>query len=228
MGIKDWIGPAASVAFGTDVGNWADAAFNQPSNKFKKQYKYQKEFAQNAIQWRVADAVAAGLHPLAALGMPVASYSPVSVGESGGSIQAAMSDMGQNITRGMTAMSAPADKLSSQYQALQLENASLQNDKLRSEIAIMNQAGTPPGLPVGIVDGVNTDPRMNERLQPRHGELADWLTAPQTVLEVLRQPGNMADPRLAKQAMDWLWSVLERGGSFNRRSPLSRGGGGGY
>lgn len=142
MGAKDWIGPSVSALFGTSVGNAADQAFNPPSNKFKKQYKYQKEFAQNAIQWRVADAVAAGLHPLAALGMPVASYSPVNVGEdSRGSFQGALSDMGQDIASAAMANAPASSKFEAAYQGLQLENASLQNEKLRAEIMLMSQPG---------------------------------------------------------------------------------------
>lgn len=38
--------------------------------------KYQKQFAQRGIRWRVADAKAAGLHPLAAIGAQASSFSP--------------------------------------------------------------------------------------------------------------------------------------------------------
>lgn len=142
MGFKDFLGPAASIAFGTRVGDTVNSLFNQPSNMAKKNYKRQKEFAQNAIQWRVADAVAAGLHPLAALGMPVSSYSPEIVGgSSGGSLQDSLSAMGQDLTSALTANAPAASKFEAAYQGLQLENASLQNDKLRTEIMLMAQAG---------------------------------------------------------------------------------------
>lgn len=42
-------------------------------------YRQQKEFAQMGIRWRVADAKKAGLHPLAAIGMQGASFSPSSM-----------------------------------------------------------------------------------------------------------------------------------------------------
>lgn len=42
--------------------------------------RMQREFAQNGVQWRAADARAAGIHPLAALGMQGVSSSPVQVG----------------------------------------------------------------------------------------------------------------------------------------------------
>lgn len=41
------------------------------------QLQNQKEFAQNSIQWRVADARKAGLHPLAALGTIGTTYTPM-------------------------------------------------------------------------------------------------------------------------------------------------------
>lgn len=138
MGWKDYLGPAASVAFGTKVGDFVNSAFNQPSGN--KEYKRQKEFAQNAIQWRVADAVAAGLHPLAALGMPVSSYAPEIVGGQP-SLQDTMSSMGQDLTSALTANAPAASKFEAAYQGLQLENASLQNDKLRAEIMLMAQPG---------------------------------------------------------------------------------------
>lgn len=46
------------------------------SSAKKKELAYQREFAQHGIRWRVADAKAAGIHPLAALGSPGAQYQP--------------------------------------------------------------------------------------------------------------------------------------------------------
>lgn len=45
----------------------------------KRQEDFQREFAQMGVRWRVADAKAAGLHPLAALGTSGASATPVPV-----------------------------------------------------------------------------------------------------------------------------------------------------
>ncbi len=47
----------------------------------------QKEFAQNSIQWRVNDAKAAGLHPLAALGSNGTTYTPSAVSSQSNSPQ---------------------------------------------------------------------------------------------------------------------------------------------
>lgn len=66
-------------------------------------YKQAKEFAQNQIQWKVADAKKAGLHPLAALGMsPVMGPSATAVGDFSG-LGAGLDQMGQNISRAIDA-----------------------------------------------------------------------------------------------------------------------------
>lgn len=49
----------------------------------KRNIKYQREFAQNGISWRVADAKRAGIHPLYAMGSPGASFNPVHLGGEG-------------------------------------------------------------------------------------------------------------------------------------------------
>lgn len=71
--------------------NVAQDIYQQRQNQqnFNRQLHEQERFAQNGIQWRVNDAVAAGLHPLFALGSPGASFSPmpIQVGSNGGIAQ---------------------------------------------------------------------------------------------------------------------------------------------
>lgn len=64
----------------------------------------QREFAQHGIRWRVADARAAGLHPLAALGATGASASPA--------FQAFSSRDGQDISGAMERTLARSEQLS--------------------------------------------------------------------------------------------------------------------
>lgn len=104
----------------------------------------QREFAQNGIRWKVADAQAAGLHPLAALGAQTTSFSPVSI--DGGDF----SSVGQDIGRAVAAMKTKderADEVSKKVEGLTLEKASLENDLLRSQIRRLNSTGTGPGMP---------------------------------------------------------------------------------
>lgn len=94
----------------------------------------QKEAAQNQVQWRVADAAKAGIHPLAALGMSPVSMSPVSVGDPGGFI----GDIGQDIERAVTAGSTTtqrAAQVSLDMAEAQLEGARIDNDIKRAELA---------------------------------------------------------------------------------------------
>lgn len=65
-------------------------------------YEHQKEFAQNGIRWKVADAKAAGLHPLAALGASTAQYTPATaIGDSPD--WSFLADAGQSIGRAVDA-----------------------------------------------------------------------------------------------------------------------------
>lgn len=87
-----------------------------------KNYNAQKEFAQNSMQWRVKDARAAGLHPLAALGQMGSSYTPTSVYDNGADVGSAIANAGGAIGQAMGQiglLSAEAD-----LEGKRLENAS--------------------------------------------------------------------------------------------------------
>lgn len=60
----------------------------------------QREFAQKGIRWKVEDARAAGIHPLAALGASTSSFTPVFQGDSLGQ---AIAQSGQDIQRSINA-----------------------------------------------------------------------------------------------------------------------------
>lgn len=126
----------------------------------REQAQLQREFAQQGIQWRVADAKAAGIHPLYALGGGGASYSPsaVSIGTGGGSdIGSDLARMGQGVSRAVAAVSSKEDRADSAYQSqmriMGLERASLENRLLETQIAasqgalMRGQVG--PGIPTG-------------------------------------------------------------------------------
>lgn len=83
-----WAIPAAAQA--------ASALSGQDANRkaANRNIDMQREFAQNGIQWRVADAKAAGIHPLYALGGGGASFSPV---QSVGGLD--LTGMGQDLGR---------------------------------------------------------------------------------------------------------------------------------
>lgn len=125
----------------------------------EKDRELQKEFAQSGIQWRVADAKAAGIHPVYALGGSGASYTPSAISLDGGSSMAsALSSSGQEIGRAINATrSAPqrADAFTEATQKLTLDKMGLENQLLASQIAKMNANPNPP-MPIGqryLVDG---------------------------------------------------------------------------
>lgn len=161
--VKDVAGPLIGAA-GSLLGgkNASDAAAaNNAQN-----YENQKEFAQHGIRWKVADAKAAGLHPLAAIGGAGASFTPSSsvVGDSGlGAAANHLGDAansfidGQNTKR---AQNATATQYERELADLQLERARLQNRYLEAQITtewanVMGQPSNPP-MPTGINPGAKS------------------------------------------------------------------------
>lgn len=110
----------------------------------------QREFAQQGIRWKVADAEAAGLHPLAALGAQVSSYSPVSVGDLA-MPRTSFGEMGQDIGRAITAGQTESERsgtmataISRVAQTFQLEKMNLENEVLKTDIALKRSQLPPP------------------------------------------------------------------------------------
>lgn len=115
--------------------------------------KYQMLFAKKGLRWKINDARKAGVAPLAALGAQGQSFSPSFVGatQAGQGVADAAASMGQGISRAATAL-GDADAQNTEYlrklQQLQLDNMTLQNQALGSQIRLMTQPGTPPAAPV--------------------------------------------------------------------------------
>lgn len=133
--------------FGTGLGIASSVVGGLFGGKSKgpSAYEQSKEFAQNRLQWLVKDAEAAGIHPLAAIGM--GSPSPAFSTDQEPSTVDRISNMGQGIGRAMQAYGSREDRAILQKSAmLDLENKSLQNERLRSEISLMQQPGSPPGF----------------------------------------------------------------------------------
>lgn len=140
MGLFSSIASIAAPIIGGVIGNKGASDVSQQNAA------YQKEFAQHGIRWKVADAKAAGLHPLAALNTNTATFSP--------SFQTG--NMGQNISRAINAAGSALDRQkSAEADALALERASLQNDLLRAQISHVGRASNPP-FPSGSVSGDHT------------------------------------------------------------------------
>lgn len=138
------------------------------SNSAKKtaqmNIKHQREFAQHGVRWKVADAKAAGIHPLYALGASTVPFSPVSgyTGDYG------VSEAGQNIGRAIDAGSTRSERntsFSRTANALTLERMGLQNDILKAELAskaaVIGQAGRAPPKPIANATAPTGDDTSN-------------------------------------------------------------------
>lgn len=128
------------AALGTLAGSVASGLFGRSQQKAN--LKAQKEFAQHGIRWKVEDAKAAGLHPLAALGAQTHSFSPTVVGDN-------FAQAGQEIGRAIDSTRTHSERKDANgvLGKLAIERAGLENDLLRSQIAKNNQAGQPPARP---------------------------------------------------------------------------------
>lgn len=185
----------------------------------------QKEFAQQGIRWKVADAQAAGLHPLAALGSQVSSFSPISVGSSTADIKPAsmqLPDMGQNIDRAINATRTGTEKVdayTAQLQALQLERGSLENTLLKSQILRNTQpsqpnfpssSDTPPNfVPLprpGPPRTMSGDPISDDKIEQKASS-----AFPVKTLRMYGVPVEM--PSWLSSGQDWEDALGEVGGS---------------
>lgn len=121
---------------------------------------FQRQLAEQGIRMRVADAEAAGLHPLAALGASGASggFGPATI--SGGSdyrpsrVGSGLQNMGQEISRAMMAGSTREER---EYKRLQLDNMRTQNEMANLDL-IQRRNSMNLGNPSGsVVDGLGSD-----------------------------------------------------------------------
>lgn len=168
-----------------------------------KNIKLQKQFAKKGIQWKVADSLKAGIHPLYGLGAQTHSFAPVAVG---GGLGGAIADMGQDIGRAIDVGGSTEDRV---LRKLQLERAGLENELLKSQIATQRSAQIGPGMPVvsgstGIADvripgfgTVKGDPNLSkaQALQDEYGEIIEGIGAVNFFNQILKQfpesnPGN--------------------------------------
>lgn len=128
--------------------------------------------ANNSVQMKKADAEKAGISPLYAMGAPTMSFAPAQVGASGTPYNAmaplakGMHDLGQDVSRASSApdttQSKVAGVLTAQQtasNALDLESKSLQNQILKSRLALLTQPGTPPGQPFVVPENSKIEQR---------------------------------------------------------------------
>lgn len=166
----------AAPVIGSVVGGYMQSEAQREANDTNARIAaanqaMQREFAQQGVRWKVADAKAAGVNPLVALGAQTHSYSPVSVGaQPVDGMGRAVSQMGQDISRAMAATSTDGER---QLQALQIQSLQtdiqgkqLDNEIRASQLLKMNspaQIGpsfpTHSGLGGGLISGQGNSSR---------------------------------------------------------------------
>lgn len=105
---------------------------------------FQRMAMKRGIQWRVADAEKAGVHPLFALGANISQPAPTQIGSLGQGIAAA----GQEIGRAVAARGTAGERAALAAQAkLQLQRLGLENELLATQIVKMRSPGTGPAMP---------------------------------------------------------------------------------
>lgn len=175
----------------------------------KENIALQKDFAQQGIRWKVDDAKAAGIHPLAALGTQTTSFSPISVGTP---LADSIGSAGQDISRAVNAQQTPTEDAANTraLNALSLERGALENELLRGRIRAQRAPGNPPGLPGldkfqppqttnSLMSGgerIHTSPDFSDQqaFEDRYGELVGELYGIRSWLNEVARPtvGNWA------------------------------------
>lgn len=183
------------------VSNFASGLLGQKAvdDQARENVKNQVRFAKKGIQWRVQDALKAGVHPLYALGAQTTSFSPISVGSP---LADSIGQMGQDISR---AVSVGGNAVDRKLQALQLERASLENDLLRTQIRNSSAPAVGPAMPIGgqsVIDGQQQDIMLPggvflpgakgissaQSAEDARGEISDFIYGAQTIGDLIRHP----------------------------------------
>lgn len=195
------------------------------ANSASKDRKMQKQFAKKGVQWRAADARAAGIHPLAALGYSGSSYTPVGDGGMG----SAVSQAGQQL--GSAVSAAPKNKLASALgqSSMRVDQANielLQAQKLQILDGIRkSQQGIKPAMTSLSIPSETTNPIVGgkklphdrtssdaEAYEQRYGDIAQEIGGAITAYQDFVKPKmRMSVNRMSKadrEKLSWLqWLI---------------------
>lgn len=158
-------GAIAGASIGSALGGFDKDGVVKQADQFGWNANLQREFAQNSIQWKVQDAIKAGIHPLAALGASGYSASPVQIDNSSAMIA---SQNRNDLLKGVQsyAENRLAKERMKQEAELSLQRQLAENNRVQSEVYsnwaqaqqaltmanLMAQTGTYPGMPVSSSD----------------------------------------------------------------------------
>lgn len=152
---------------------------------------FQRQFAQHGVRWRVADAEAAGINPLAALGANISQATPVAVGTS---FDRMGQDIGDVLRHSLDTNRRKLEAIKIEAAEEELKQLKLTNAGLRKQINT-DTAAPIPGIAIpGQSDSVNINPKeqtiqstlgveaglpaTNQRTVDKHGRVLDSLSQP--------------------------------------------------
>lgn len=138
MVVGPLISAGASIIGGLLGKSSADKAAEMQQANFDKQFKLQSELATHGVRFKVADAIAAGVHPLYALGATTPSFSPISSNFTADTSMAnAVASAGQDIGRAVNATRTAPERTAAfddAVQKLTLEKMGLENQVLKADL----------------------------------------------------------------------------------------------
>lgn len=119
------LGSAGISAGSSLLGSFINRFTDNSESLQQREYERQKEFAQNQLQWRAADAEKAGLSKFAALGGQSSFYTPSYSGSSSG-FGDAVAQAGQGVSRALETYALASQREALEGQRLDNENKSLE------------------------------------------------------------------------------------------------------
>lgn len=128
MGLLSSIAGGVISGIGGLIGSTQNRHAQESANQAN--YQMQKEFAQNGIRWKVADAKAAGLHPLAALNAYTTSYQPSNTAFTSDLAEVSR-DLGQGVQRAIEAKATEEERAADRAYQIQSRDNSLRLQRLQ-------------------------------------------------------------------------------------------------
>jgi len=187
----------------TFMQNWR----NDDLRMYGEQLQWQRDLAMGGIRMRAADAKAAGIHPLYAIGAPPMQASPISISSaqpagyssSGGGpdFGAAFANMGQGLGRASQALATKDERMNDHLRLLQIEKANADIELTRAQTAsILARSQVGPAMPsvvgrTGLIAGQGDAPSAGGSVSGSisgSAGLGGWENKPPEVTTV--SPGN--------------------------------------
>lgn len=177
------ISAAGSVA-GSLIGS------SNASKQAKNDRDFQKRFAKKGIQWRVRDAEAAGLHPLAALGASTLSPSPTSTASTGNrdyGIAQASQQIGRALAARQTQYQKDLAKTILQQEIAKAKGYDIDNQIRQHRLDELNNNKSGPGQ----ADFFDTNVNPNSIFGTKDGSPTGTVTVPKQIT-AKRSPSRTA------------------------------------